>query len=94
MSWLDQEMKSIERLSRLPLKNDWRLMQMAALIASLGALNLLHSTDVQCPNCYEVIEVDVEIEAKRIPGAGYECDGCGMFYVHGKKCPWCGCPKS
>lgn len=91
MSWIDNEVRSIERQTKLPIKNDWRLAYLAALVSSLGILNLLHSSDIQCPNCYEVIEV--EVEAKHIPGAGYECDDCGMFYVHGKRCPYCGAKK-
>lgn len=59
------------------------------LIGLLGfAISLNGEIYIECPCCQASIEI--ETEAKEIPGAGWVCDGCGMFQCHGTRCVYCG----
>ena len=47
-----------------------------------------------CPCCEAEIFLEVQpIEAKEIPGAGWECDNCKMFQCHGNRCAYCGAAR-
>ena len=68
-----------------------------ALLCFLGFTQILSANPaLQCPNCQEVIELELELEsirAKIVPGAGWYCDNCGQFQCHGTQCWWCKHPK-
>lgn len=64
-----------------------------AIGSALTWINLSYGGEcsVVCPSCSEIIPI--QFEAKEIPGAGCECNNCGMFYCHGDRCPYCSWPR-
>jgi hypothetical protein len=93
MNWLQAEESKIRMERRAYSSSNKLTWVMMALIVSIAGINYLQSEDyIACPHCEGIIEV--EVGAKRIPGAGYECDNCHKFYVHGDRCPYCRCKKT
>lgn len=97
MSWLQNEIFEIkvEKLrDRLPTdhKGDnimaLKIFAFIVLICSMAYMNKTYGDTINCPHCSGYIEI--ETQAREVPGAGCYCDECGMFYCHGNKCPYCG----
>lgn len=64
----------------------WAMILLVGLIA-----NQLCGSQVHCPNCDGVIEI--EVQAREIPGWGWRCDNCNNYQSGLSYCTMCGYPR-
>lgn len=92
-TWLENEERTFSQEIRhskiIGIHTDKKFVWAFFLLLCLIASQLLAVNEIaECPYCQNPIEL--KIEAKEIPGAGWICENCGHFQSNLTYCTMCG----